>query len=112
MITENEARQAIEDVFRGEGLGMTREVPITVHTGPGGSVTMHLDGFNDTVKVGYEYLYDADYDTFNYDVWRAADSLMSENGPYVKFVGGTGYLDVIEREIEAFIDTLKAHGVI
>lgn len=112
MITENEARQVIERVFSDSSITMTNDVPYMVHFSNGDSAGVTLDGFNNSLQVGYEYLTEDDFIEYTVEVRRALDSLMNENGPYIEAVGETRWEEHIEGQIEAFIDMLKANGVI
>jgi hypothetical protein len=112
MITENEARQVIERIFADSSITMTNDVPYMVHFSNGDSAGVILDGFNGSLQVGYEYLTGNDFNEYTAEVGRALDSLMNENGPYIEMVGETNWDWRIEAQIEAFIDTLKANGVI
>lgn len=112
MITENEARQVIERVFSDSSITMTNDVPHMVHFSNGDSAGVTLDGFNESLQVGYEYLAGDDFIEYTVEVRHALDSLMNENGPYIETVFETQWESNIEDQIEAFIDTLKANGVI
>ena len=112
MITENEARQVIERIFADSSITMTNDVPYMVHFSNGDSAGVTLDGFNDSLQVGYEYITEDDFIEYTTEVGRALDSLLNENGPYIETVRVTYSQRNIEIQIEAFIDTLKANGVI
>lgn len=116
LVTENEARQIIEQVFVDNGVQLGRDLPFILHLAADDSVTLDLDGFNSPLRVGYEYVIENDWATFTPQVWNALDSLANENGPYIKPVEAieeTGdYSSVLRATVQEFIDTLKAHGVI
>ncbi|MFH0778018.1 MAG: hypothetical protein V2A71_05230 [Candidatus Eisenbacteria bacterium] len=117
LVTENEARQIIERVFTNRGLGMERDVPLVLRHGQGDSTELILDGFNDSLKVGYEYIYAAQDTSFTADVRQALeDSLAAERAPFVKVMDSTykysGYQQLLEQAVEEFLDTLQAHGII
>ena len=106
------ARQVIERIFSDSSITMTNDVPLMVHFSNGDSSGVTLDGFNGSLQVGYEYLTGDDFIEYTVEVRRALDSLMNENGPYIEAVGETQWESNIEIQIEAFIDALKANGVI
>jgi len=115
MVTENEARQVIEQVFADSGVQMERDLRLIVHLAGNDSVELDLDGFNDSLQVGYEYIYDReDRESFNQRARQALDSLLYEKGPYIEPFDQwpKGYESDLRMEVEAFIDTLKAHGII
>ncbi|MBI4720717.1 MAG: hypothetical protein HY770_05775 [Chitinivibrionia bacterium] len=117
LVTENEARLVIEQVFEDNGIPMERDVLLMLRLAGGDSVGIELDGFNDSLRVGYEYIsYPEDRGEFNWHVRETLDSLFSEDGPYIKGIDTWGKYDgfesILRLEIEAFIDTLKSHGII
>jgi hypothetical protein len=114
LVTENEARLIIEQTFGNHGIGLQKDVPFVLHYGPNDSTELELDGFNDSLQVGYEYIYGSDEQSFTPRAQSALDSLTHENGPYVKPLGAVDEYHqwVIQETIEEFIDTLKANGVI
>lgn len=114
MVTENEARQIIEQTFQNDGIALQEDVPFVLHYGKSDSTVLELDGFNDSLQVGYEYIYGSDQDSFTPRVQSALDSLANENGPYIKPVDAVDdhYRVFIQETIEEFIDTLKANGII
>ncbi len=115
MITENEARQVIEQVFADSGIQMERDLRLIVHLAGNDSLELDLDGYNDSLHVGYEYIYEReDRESFNQRARQALDSLLYEKGPYIEPFDQwpKGYESDLRMEVEAFIDTLKAHGII
>jgi hypothetical protein len=116
LVTENEARQIIEQVFVDNGVRLERDLPFILHLAADDSVTLDLDGYNDSLRVGYEYVLNQDGDAFTEPVWMALDSLANENGPYIDPIDAVddveGYSAVLRATVQEFIDTLKARGVI
>ena len=80
------------------------------------STVLYIDGYNDSLRVGYEYIADKDRDDFTYDVVDALADSTEADGPYIKTVNEvidhSSSQDHLELTVESFIDTLKAHGVI
>jgi hypothetical protein len=115
-VTENEARGIVERVFADSGIALQRDVPLVLRFGPDDSTTVTLDGFNDSLRVGYEYLAGDEYWTFGPLIRSALVDSTNGDGPYVDVFGPEykfdAYQQDIERHIEAFLDTLRAHGVI
>ena len=116
LVTENEARQIIEQVFVDNGVQLERDLPFMLHLAADDSVALDLDGFNPSLGVGYEYVLNQDWEAFTERVWIALDSLTNENGPYIKPVEEIDkegdYTSALRATVQEFIDTLKAHGVI
>ena len=115
-VTENEARQVIEQVFAENGVQLERDLPLMLHLAADDSVALDLDGYNPSLRVGYEYVLGEDWQTFTLQVQNALDSLASEDGPYVKPVEAIeqveDYSSILRATVQEFIDTLKAHGII
>lgn len=115
-VTEEGARQVIEQVFADNGIQLERDLPFILHLAADDSVELSLDGFNDSLRVGYEYILEEDWQTFTDQVSDVLDSLANETGPYVKPVPATTRFDdsatYLRATVQEFIDTLKAHGII
>jgi len=117
-VTEAEARAAIKQVFADNGVSLVEDFKLRFELSPGDSVDLELDGYNDSLRVGYEYLFGDDYTVFTPGVIGAVDSAASDSGPYIKTVDEIykdqhpdyeAYLDNLMQE---FVDSLKANGVI
>ena len=115
LVTENEARQIIEQTFSEEGITFANDVLIVLRPGAKDSIELQLDGFNDSLQVGYEYLFGEDNREFG-GALETLDSLMSAGGPYIKPVGTVhedmDYVRYLRETVQEFIATLKANGVI
>jgi hypothetical protein len=116
LVTENEARPIIEQVFADNGIDLTQDLPLIIHLAADDSVTLDLDGYDSSLRVGYEYIFDEDSQTFTPQVQGVLDSLANETGPYIKPVESIekegDYSALLRATVQEFIDTLKAHGVI
>jgi hypothetical protein len=115
LMTENEARQVIEQVFADSGIQMERDLRLIVHLAGNDSLDLVLDGYNDSLQVGYEYVYSPeDRESFDPHARQALDSLVAETGPYIEPIDDwpKGYESYLRMEVDAFIDTLKSHGII
>ena len=114
-VTENEARQIITQVFTSEGIVLNEDYRLAFQPSEPDSTVLWVDGYNDSLRVGYEYVYGSDHNTFGPVLNALADSAEA-SGPYIKtvseYLDNPPALENLELEIEAFIDTLKAHGVI
>lgn len=114
MVTEAEARAMIETVFSEEGISMANDVPVVLRWSPQDSMTLDLDGFNDSLRVGYEYNSESIW--YPAELRQAIVDAIDGGGPYIRImepeVKDSGAGARIRLDIEAFIDTLKAHGVI
>ncbi len=113
-ITEQEARQAINIIFAGNGISLDEDVPIRFDLGGNDSTDLVIDGFNSDLRVGYEYITGRDDTSFTPQVIEALDEAAEGAGPYIKpaFRAYEYELEELQETMRAFIDTLKAHGVI
>ena len=116
LITENEARQIIMPVFTDNGISLDEDYRLAFQPNEPDSTILYIDGYNDSLRVGYEYFTEQDDDTFTPLVKSALVDSLNANGPYIKTVGSITdnpyNREGLELIIEAFIDTLKAHGII
>ncbi len=109
-MTEWDVRQTVDELFRPHGV--TLDVAEKVFHFPDVTVQLELDGYNDSLQVGYEYL--ADGESMASESRQAFAEAIDAGGPYVKILNKVRYesRDALEDTVEAFIDTLKARGVI
>jgi hypothetical protein len=119
IVTEGEARRIISNVFDRNGITLDEDFRLVFQMGPGDSVVLDLDGFSDSLRVGYEYVAPDDWSTFTTEVRDSLRQAENDTGPYIKTVdamdkypGDDSYIQRLETKIEAFIDSLKANGVI
>ncbi|TFH64455.1 MAG: hypothetical protein E4G91_05750 [Candidatus Zixiibacteriota bacterium] len=118
MVTESEARSIVNRVLQNNGITWQDDAPLALSLG--GSDTAHLviDSYNDSLRVGYEYVSHDDYNIFTPQVTAALDSLAKGQGPYIEVIEpvykyeDTDYEQFLESTMQQFLDTLKAHGVI
>jgi hypothetical protein len=111
-VTEGDARAAINRVFADNGIQLTADVPLDVVLSPEDTVRVVLDGYNDSLRVGYECVTEGDRESFNVKVWRHLDSDAADAGPYVNILWGANELNAIVQITQDFIDSLKAQGAI
>jgi len=121
MVTEKEARAAIERVFTKAGITMEPDVVIALSAGGQAPVNLDLDGYNKERRIGYEYFAEQDYSTLDREAVAEINQRYGPagNGPYVKAFD-TQYIynspeeanAALEKMAQDFIDELKARGVI
>jgi hypothetical protein len=118
IVTETEARSIVDHVLQNNGIAWQNDVPLTLGFGSGDTVHLVVDGYNDSLRVGYEYVTGNDNATFTPRVTAALDSVAKTQGPYIKIIEQTykhddsEYGQILEILMQQFLDTLKAHGVI
>jgi hypothetical protein len=118
MVTETEARSVVNRVLQDNGITWQNDVPLTLSLGSGDTAHLVVDSYNDSLRVGYEYGSGNDYYTFTPQVTAALDSIAKAQGPYIKIIeqaykwDDTYYEQILERSMQQFLDTLRAHGVI
>ena len=116
LVTENEARRVIERAFGAHGIRLQEDIGVMFHYGDNDSALLALDGYNDSLRVGYEYVSRTDEPAFTPAVKTALDSLVDHGGPYVEPIDGIetrqDYEKILQQIVDEFVDTLKAHGVV
>lgn len=115
MVTESEARTIIDRVFDSNGISLTHDVDLNIEVHPGDTAIVNVDGFNDSLRTGYEYLTEQEHEALAPEVRTALDSLVNETeGPFVKTFNPTPSQQaaLLEAVTQEFIDSLKANGSI
>jgi hypothetical protein len=116
LVTETEARAVIDSVFADNGISLVSDFMLRFEKAPGDTIDLELDGYNDSLQVGYEYIYDTDYSVFTPEVKAALDSAAVQNGPYIEAIDQMekvdNYRTILEGMVQSFIDSLKAQGAI
>ena len=115
MVTETEARQIIRQVFTENGVQLQEDVPL-VFRWAADSLAFDVDGYNTEMEVGFEYVDDAERGTFSAGFKAAMAEAAAEDGPHIKIFETAVKTDGTEAEMEAqtqaFIDALRAQGII
>jgi hypothetical protein len=116
MVTESEARTVIDQVFTDNGVSLTADVMKQFIMTAADTANVELDGYNDSLEVGYEYIYHDDYAQFNLQLVTWLNNAASGSGPYIKAINEVpkedGYETVLQGMVQEFVDSLKAQGVI
>ena len=117
MVTENEARQVIKQLFAEHGVALQEDVQVLFNLLNGTPVGFVADGYNDSLRVGYEYMnpdWEREYVPEPSRV--ALEKGDNAEGAFVKFVDSmeksSDYAAILRSQIEAFISVLKANGII
>ena len=100
------------NVFADNGITLTPDVGISIVGSHGDTTDVVLDGYNDSLRVGYEYVTPSDEAGFTSEVMAQIDADAAGSGPYIKATEMSLSADYLEYLMQAFIDTLKAHGKI
>lgn len=115
-VSEFNARQTIEKVFSSRGIALAADQLITVPGLNSDSLSLVVDGFNDSLQVGYEYVVDQDWVAFPSEVCDRLDSLNRTATPHITAIQAPWQAEDAEaylrRVVEAFLDSLKSQGVI
>ncbi|MBN2541836.1 hypothetical protein JXI42_03140 [bacterium] len=107
-MTENEARQAIEKVFA-DSTGIDFQNDFRLYIPDPVNDTILIDGYNDSLNIGYEY--PSEDDSLDTNVQTVLDSMMQDEGPYIKnFIQMESSWS--EYETMLFIDFLRGIGAI
>ena len=115
-VSEASARQAIGQVFAGRNLALDTSQVVRVPLDGVDTLVLNVDGFNDSLQVGYEYILWDDREQFTPPVCKTLDSLNLVATPHILTVdaeadrvGAEARLQLI---VNQFLDSLAAHGVI
>ncbi len=112
LLTENEARAVITNVFTNNGIQPAPDVIVSIIGSQDDTTEVTLDGYNGSLSVGYEYVAGEDADTFTTALIATIDANTAGSGPYIKATGPAYSSSQLEYLMRAFIDTLKAQGKI
>jgi hypothetical protein len=116
MVTENEARQVIGQVFLDHGVVLQQDFPLVFRWAQD-SLAFVVDGFNEGLAVGFEYVNpEGETPSFSDGFRTALDAAEEDGGPYIEIVDPAfrdpGFEVVLEQQILAFIERLKGLGII
>jgi hypothetical protein len=111
-VTEADARATIDSVFASNGIRLTPDFPFDVALSAKDTAHVTLDGYNDSLRVGYEYVSEADSKSVNNNVWEQITSNAAVSGPHVRIAWGAEERTVLAHVMQRYIDVLKAHGTI
>lgn len=119
MVTENEARAAIEGVFARNNINLKHNVKYLLKYDMDRQVELEIDGYNDSLKVGYEYIsrgQEKDSIVFTKDILTVIENKKKDSGPYIEVIQPLyerpNYQADLENLIQEFINDLKARGII
>ncbi len=116
LVTEAQARAVIDSAFASQDVTMRFDVDTTIHFAPNDSASLSLDGYNDSLKVGYEFVAGADSLTFTPEVCDKLDDSTYAMEPNILVMDGeyrlNDYHQRLELAVQNFLDSLRAHGVI
>lgn len=116
MVTENEARQVITRVFQENGVALVQDVPLLFKWAQD-SLALDVDGFNEGLSVGYEYVDpEGESPRLTSEFQTALAAAIDAEGPYIGLMGPdikwADWEERLEAETVAFIDKLKSLGII
>jgi len=119
MVTEHEARQIINQVFVDNGVTLQEDFPLVFRWAQD-SIVFDVDGYNEELEVGYEYLNPdySDHQYFSQEAVTALNEARDGDGPHIEIVEPGDYYAMpkseaeIEAQIRAFIEKLKGMGII
>jgi hypothetical protein len=120
MLDEQKARTIIEKVFNDNSVTFEADVPFTIQTSDTSTCEFQLDGYNQQLKIGYEFFEYSDDPACEqcrlkpdkleqamegYDLQiLPIENMDINNNPY--------YEQQLELKVKAFIDQLKVQGIL
>lgn len=115
MITEQGAREIIEEVFSNENIQFENDIIKRIIVGSD-TADVSIDGVNDSLNIRYQYESKDDYnaDQSQIDLLHAYDDSTDQEHFFLLPLGGGGhqYEEELMFKTEVFIDSLKALGII
>jgi hypothetical protein len=110
MVTENEAKPIIDSVFASQGYNLDSNILIDV---PSSDLKITIDGYDSAQHVGYEYLWETNFDENRDSVQHSFSKQTEEKILFMEPVEKIGvYKDSIIKEVNDFIELIKANGFI
>jgi len=115
-VSEVDARQIINQVFIDRDITLDSSQIVSIPMGAHDTLTLNVDGFNDSLQVGYEYVYWDDQLQFTPPVCATLDSLNLASTPHILTVDAepdkAGAEMHLQKVVEDFLDSLAEQGVI
>jgi hypothetical protein len=115
-VSEASARQIITQVFTGRTIALDSSQVVTIPLSAADTLVLNVDGFNDSLQVGYEYVLGDDELQFPPAVCNTLDSLNESATPHILSIDPEVQRAAAEAHlqqvVQQFLDTLAAHGVI
>jgi len=112
VVPENEARLVINKIFADNDINLIEDYRYILNYN-NNNLEYDLDGYNDSLNIGYEYL---SRDDSSNDFVEYIDSIGIENEPHLKLIYPEFKDDSYEQRLEAitqqFLDSLKQLGII
>lgn len=116
MISEADARNMIDKVFVSYGLSVEHDLKLRYSLNGNDSTLLEIDGYDDSLNVGYEYISVDDRLTFTRSLSAHLDSLKLSDSPHILPIDALPDSErdsqLLEQISRSFLDSLKAHGVI
>jgi hypothetical protein len=114
-VSEADAREVIIQAFADNNISLETDFPMQINIPVIGNITAIVDGFNDSLNVGYEYVNITEV----YDMAcpsNAFDSMAAADGPFIRMISPrltmVEYQGLFRNIIQNFIDSLKVRGII
>ncbi len=115
-ISEQVAQGVINGVFDRNGIDLDHDVLVRFERAAGDTVDLVVDGYNDSLAVGYEYLIGLDYSTFDHQVVAVLEDSALAKEPHITPIHNVDvngpWQQTLETATQQFIDSLIARGVI
>ncbi len=116
LLSEASARQIIKQVFTARSITLDTSQVVTIPLSPTDTLELNLDSFNDSLQVGYEYIYEGDNTEFTPAIRNTLDSLNEESMPHILTLDAETQRAAAEAHLQQvvneFLDSLHAQGVI
>jgi hypothetical protein len=115
-VSELDARQTIDAAFAERGIKLSTDRSVAVPLSKKDTVKLEIDGYNDSLQIGYEYISYGDRAAFTSEVCYVLDKLKRTASPHIAtlqpVVEGVDAQAHLRQIVAAFLDSLKAQGAI
>ncbi len=114
-LSEAEAKPIIESVFITNGIQLDKDISVAFMRNDTTTVHINLDGYNDSLRVGYEYMNYDEYDSLDtWDIREITEEAINDSGPYVKSIHEwyEENSESLDEYVQTFIDSLRSQGII
>jgi hypothetical protein len=115
LITEHVAREKIVDAFSRNSISLESDVDVLFAISDTLNQSFTLDGYNDSLSVGYEYISvdDPDLTNYSYQIREAInDTTDNKHILLLDDYFEEGYESLLDTLTQDFIDDLRARGIL
>ncbi len=110
MITEQAAREKIVEVFSRNNISLESDVAVLFEISDTLNESITLDGYNDSLSIGYEYISEDEPDYFSDELSEVLNDTTDDR--HILMMYCEGYESLLDHLTQDFIDDLRARGIL